>query len=557
MARDPADGTTFVFDLVDDDADDRTTPESPADAEGDEPGRGGQTAPGGAGPRRRVVTPVAAVLAIVLGTGVAMDGARDAARMERMRDAFGGVADLSGPLGVIWAWGGAVGPGEDAAGMAVLGDVLAFPSEGELVALRPATGEPAWTVPLGANPDCGPMVSSTWGMSPVSSVVCLWGTGADRTVVAVGPDGAASAARVLDAADARRYGQPHAGPDGTVLRARRVGPASAVDLSDARCDQLGSCLGTIETGRDLVLRAEDAVTGKERWSVTVPFRSTDVMQCTGTFEQSWGGRVTSADLDGRPVPDAFGVQVTPGLVRLYGCGIEAGVTPAGAVVGTDLEPGVGQVVPLAGGGFAGSRFTAVPRTTLYAADGDVVGEITGYPLAPRSTDETGVRTILTVDEPARRLRAYAVDGTPRWDITLQSSGQDFLAQVGDTAVITSGAGTVRGLDLATGEERWDWDGSDIGTEADGGYFGEAYALQAFTDGDLVLLVIEDDVGEARGLVALDATSGAVAWERAGGGAATMFDPTGGAVVEQGVIGELVAVDGHLLEVTARGVRGRG
>lgn len=68
-------------------------------------------------------------------------------------------------------------------------------------------------------------------------------------------------------------------------------------------------------------------------------------------------------------------------------------------------------------------------------------------------------------------------------------------------------------------------------------------VQVFTDGESVLLLTEDDTEGTHALVALDAASGSVVWDRAGSGA--------------GVGGELVAVDGHLLEVTPGGVRGLG
>jgi outer membrane protein assembly factor BamB len=123
--------------------------------------------------------------------------------------------------------------------------------------------------------------------------------------------------------------------------------------------------------------------------------------------------------------------------------------------------------------------------------------------------------------------------------------------------VTTGAGRVRGLDLATGEEQWSWDGSDPSEEDDVGYFGSAHVAQTFTDGEVLLLLTGGNSGGTQGLVALDAGSGAVVWQRAGGGAITSFDPTDRELVEQGVVGGLVAVDGHLLEVTPRGVRGLG
>lgn len=547
MARDPDVGDAFVFDLVDDDAPAGDAPTGPVDA-------GSPVVPGR---RRRLTAQFAAVLAIALGTGVAVDGALDHVRMERMRDVPGGVADLSSPLAETWAWSGVVGPGESATDVAVLGDVLAVESDDGLVALDPATGEVAWTVPLRADADCGPMVPATWTDPATVSLVCLQGTGRDREVVAVGPDGPTSDPRALGAADARRYGVPHTGPDGTVLRARRVGPASAVDLGDAVCTSSDECTGTVLAGRDLVLRAEDAATGAVRWTVSVPFRAVDAAQCTRTFGASWGSSETRLVLSGQLTPDAFGARVTADLVDVNGCGVQSAVTPGGTVLGGDLEPGRGRVLSLGGGVYAATSLDGVARATLYSADGDVVGGITGYPLAPLTTDRSGPGTVLGVDEPGRRLRAYAVDGTPRWDIALQSGGQDFLAQVDGTAVVTTGAGTVRGLDLATGEERWFWDGSDPSADDDVGYFGTAHVVQAFTDGEVLLLVTEGGTGSTQGLVALDASSGAVVWSRPGGGTVTSFDPTDGGRAEQGVVGGLVAVDGTLLEVTPRGVRALG
>lgn len=564
MARDPDEGDAFVFDLVDDDAaagDVPTGPTGPGTAPDSGFAAADPAASGSPGRKRRTAAQTAAVLAIVLGTGLAVEGIRDHARIERMRDVPGGVADVSAPLEETWVWDGAVGSGESAtADVVVLGGVLAFQSDDRLVALDPATGQEAWTVRLRGNADCGPMVSPTWTDPESEALVCLQrtGNGTEREVVAVGPDGATSAPRVLDAVDTRLYGLPHVGPDGTVLRAKRVGPLSAIDLGDAACTAAGECEGTVEAGRDLLLRAEDATTGAARWTVTVPFRAADAVQCARTFGGSWGGSDTRLVLSGQLTPDTFGARVSAGLVDLNGCGIEASVTSDGVVLGTEIEPGMGVVIRLGATGYAGVSFEGVARARLYAADGDVVGEVTGYPLSPAATDEVGPATLLAVDEPARRLRAYEPDGTPRWDIVLQSGGQEFLAQVGDTAVVTSGAGTVRGLDLATGAERWVWDGAAPVSADDGGYFGSAHVVQAFTDGESVLLLTEREAGGGtQGLVALDAASGAVLWDRAGGGPITTFDLSDSDTVEQGVVGDLIAVDGNLLEVTPRGVRGLG
>lgn len=552
MARDPDEGDAFVFDLVEDDA---AVADGPAGLTGSA-GSVGSAGSDGPGRRRRAAAQVAAVLAVVLGTGIAVDGARDHARSERMRDVEGGLSDVSSPLRETWAWSGTVGRRERVNEVAVLGDHLVFHSDGGLVALDPATGAEAWTVPLREDAECGPMVSPVWSDPVTSSLVCLQGTGGGREVVAIRSGGAASAPRALDAADTRRHGAPHVGPDGTVLRAKRIGPHAAIDLRDAECTDEGECTGTIESGRDLVLRAEDAASGTERWTAVVPFRPADAAQCSRSFGTSWGSSGTRLVFSGQLAPDAFGGWATADRIDVNGCGIEAAVTPDGVVLGTDIEPGRGNVTSLGAAGYAATSFDGLARATLYAADGDVVGEMTGYPLLPWATDESGPMTLLGVDEVGRRLRAYDPDGTLRWDIVLQAGDQRFVAQVGDTAVVTSGAGSVVGLDLSTGEEEWTWNGSRSVPDGDG-YFGSVTVIQAFTDGESVLLLTEGATGGAPRLVALDAASGAVVWDRPGVGAATTFDPAEDGRVEQRGIGDLVAVDGHLLEVTPRGVRGLG
>ncbi|PUB28964.1 putative pyrroloquinoline-quinone binding quinoprotein [Promicromonospora sp. AC04] len=499
----------------------------------------------------RAVAPVAAVLAIVLGTGLAAEGAQDNARIERMRDVHGGVADVSSPLRETWKWEGLVGSRraiEEGRGneVAVLGDVLVFESDGELVALRPATGEEVWTVPLGEAPDCGPLGAAGWEETTTPALVCLAGSGANREVTVVGPDGVASAPRLLGAADTKRYGEPRPGPDGTVLRAKREASGPAVSSGDAVCTDTGECTGTVEAGRDLVLRAEDAVTGEERWSVTVPFRATRADQCNNWLGTSWDGSGNMVDLEQMLDPGAFGARIQGTLVQLYGCGIEAAVTPDGVPLGMTIEPGTGGVNSLVAGGYTGFTFDDTVRTVLYAADGEVVGEITGHALEPGVTDGSGPGTLLATDSSGRRLRAYESDGTPRWVITTRADAQLFLALVGGTAMVMTEVGTVRGLDAATGAERWVWDGSD---DVGGGYLEDLFVSRAFTDGQSALLLTEDGAGGA-GLVALDVASGEVVWEQHGDEAVT-----GGTA--QGFDTALVAVDGNLLEVTPSGVRGLG
>jgi hypothetical protein len=558
MARDPERGGAFVFDLVDDDAADPAgLLAPPVAAAGDEPdgeqpdGDGAVPGepPAGSGRMLRGVAPVAAVLAIVLGTGLGMDGVRDAARSEQMREVHGGVVDVSAPLTETWTWEGDVGSRaavEEGLGVevAVLGDVLVFESGAELVALDAATGAEAWVVPLGADPDCGPTGSAGWGQVTTSALVCLAGPDADRAVTVVGPDGVVSAPRVLSAADTRRFGEPRPGPGGTVVRAERTGRAPTSGLGDGKCTELGECSGTVRAGQDLTVRAEDAVTGEERWRVTVPFRPTPADQCANWYGTSWDGSGTAVNLNSMLDPGGFGARITDRLVQLYGCGVEAVVTSDGVALGTEIEPGTGSVESLRNGGYSGYTYSEAVRTVLYDAAGTVVGEIDGYAAEPGAVDGSGPDTLLGVGEPGARVVAYETDGTPRWDAEVTTDAQSFLAQVAGTAVIMTGGGTVRGLDLASGEERWAWKGTDPDE-----YGAELYVSRSFTDGQFVLLVVENGYGSA-GLVSLDVVSGEVAWKQHGDEA--VLDGAG----QIGGSG-LLAIDGNLLEVTPDGVRGLG
>jgi outer membrane protein assembly factor BamB len=555
MARDPDEGGAFVFDLVDDDAADLEGSRTSSDVAGegdpgdDEPGPG-EAPSGGLNRSLRLLVPVAAVLAIVLGTGFAVDSMRDGARAERMRDVHGGVVDVTSPLEVTWAWAGPVGrigdmDEQDWNEVAVLGDLLAFQSGDDLVALDPSTGAEAWRLRLGEDPDCGPQGSAGWNEAVTLRLVCLAGPDTGKVAQVVGPDGAVSAERALDAADTRRYGSARPGPDGTVLRAQRVGPEPPAGANDAECSSSGECTGTVDDGRGVRLRAEDAATGEERWSLTVPFRSTRADQCSNWFARSWDGAQNMVDLDDMLDSETFGARVTGDLVHLYGCGIQSAVTSDGVLLGLAIEPGTGNVDILHAGGYVGYSFDGVVASTLYDADGEVVGEIDGYTLQPTAVDGLGPDTLLAPGELGPRLRAYAPDGTLRWDVPAPADVQQFLAQAGGTAIVQSGAGQVRGLDLETGTERWTWAPARPGE----GYAGDLYVSRAFTDGQSVLLLMEATSG-GTGLVALDAVSGEVAWEQLGPDTGTERNaPRSGA--------GLVAVDGHLLEVAPNGVRGLG
>lgn len=564
MGRDPADGDAFVFDLIDDDAvgddvsdapprPDRAVDGGPDDASGGhedgvhedahEDAHEGPAMPAGAARWLRPLVPVAAVLAVVLGTGFALDGVRTAGQLDRIRGVRGGVADLSAPLVEQWAWEGAVGSGDYNEGwgeaqVAALGDLLVFMADGELLALEPASGAEAWSVPLGDAPDCGPTGYPGWSDTIIASVVCLQGTNAEREVVVVGPDGVVSEPRGLDRADTRRYGAARPGPDGTVLRAQRIGDASATDLGDAECSPTGDCTGTVESGRDITLRAEDAVTGAERWSVTVPFVATPAAACNVWRGNAWDG-VPGPVSDGPLRPEAFGAQISADLVDLYGCGASASVTSDGELLRGAGPPGVGGIVGLSTGGYLATGFSWTSDTVVYSADGEVLETVDGY--AVEAGVVAGAGMLLSWDDDAPGLHAYEPDGTPRWDDTESDSAQ-FAAEVGDTVVVLAEGGVLRGLDVATGDQRW---ALDLSKGADDASANARLLFGTFTDGRHALLLLHNEAGTID-LVSVDTVSGELAWQA----------PLGD-IISLRQSAPLVAVGGHLLAVTPVGVRGLG
>ena len=228
--------------------------------------------------------------------------------------------------------------------VAVLGDVLVFESGSRAGRARRATGAEAWAVPLGADPDCGPIGSAGWGQVTTSALVCLTGPDADRAV-----DGGRAGRCGLGAARPLRCGHPpvrgRLGPGRTARWCVPSGPAGRrrPASATAECTELGECTGTVRAGQDLTVRAEDAVTGEERWRVTVPFRPTPADQCANWYGTSWDGSGTAVDLDSMLDPGGFGARITDRLVQLYGCGVEAVITSDGVALGTEIEPGTGSV----------------------------------------------------------------------------------------------------------------------------------------------------------------------------------------------------------------------
>lgn len=281
--------------------------------------------------------------------------------------------------------------------------------------------------------------------------------------------------------------------------------------------------------------------------MTIPFLASEAQDCTPWFGNPWEGW-DDASAEQALAPDAFGAQIGTDLVEIWGCGVWAAVTPDGALLRTQEASGPDATVSLGGDRYALATTDvsgeAPSRTVLLASDGTTLGEIPGYVSSPLTTDGVDGTMLFGVDASGSHLRSYAADGSQRWDVVVspETSATEFLAQVAGTVLTSTWTGSFRALDLATGEERWTWDPAEVLEEAS--YEG-GYVARVFTDGRSLLLPLYGDDGAVE-LASIDATSGELGWSGSLADVTGPGDPT-----------ILIAVGGHLLAVTPRGVTGLG
>ncbi|MFI8768781.1 PQQ-binding-like beta-propeller repeat protein [Streptomyces sp. NPDC053792] len=111
--------------------------------------------------------------------------------------------------------------------------------------------------------------------------------------------------------------------------------------------------------------------------------------------------------------------------------------------------------------------------------------------------------LLGVVSAGHRLRAYEADGTPGWD-TSASEHHTGVRQAGDTVLLTSGSGTVKAVDSATGRLRWSHTLRNHSTPRFGQYSPQSGLLPVF----------ESSAGGTRTLVsALRPRNGEIAWQK--------------------------------------------
>lgn len=526
--------------------------------------------------RALVAGGAAGVLVAGVACGVAIDRLVDAAHL---RAAPGGVTTLE--LEPAQRWLVEVTSLLSAHLVRMPGTVGVVTTD-RVLGLDPATGAERWSVPLGANASCGPLPAVRSEAALVlDELVCVSfneateasdgspDPEAERTVIVIDADGTTQE-RALEpgmtavpAADGGLFVVERTG-DAPDEAAAQAGMEIVRDV-DGNVIALG---GTLQDGWDLEVRLEDAATGETRWERGLPFVPADASGCV-----TWGEREPELELEG-----PISAIATPSVLAAGACGASGVFTPEGDPVETlgeltdaGWEPGAADrallqiffqdsysSVQYGLGSLPGTRYP-LPEGGYARVDGVVVtpdGErvhLDGTYLDPFTTDGSDGPLLV------RRgggLTALDVDGSTLWTTDVLALG--VLARTADLAVVAgSPRGALQGVDLASGEVVWSadpellvpgltWTGLDT------------LVFAAFTDGDTLLLAVNDDPTDAANidvqpgqitspatnglrLIALDLDSGEVLWEQR----------------QETPYTQLLGVDGHLVQITEQGIAGLG
>ncbi|OLT53246.1 hypothetical protein BJF88_12330 [Cellulosimicrobium sp. CUA-896] len=338
-------------------------------------------------------------------------------------------------------------------------------------------------------------------VSPVTPTVA-------RSVVVLDADGEVLGRRDLDAAD----GWAVPGPDGSLVRALRVGEVPAGHGTELEEDPRSGEPEDVPPGRDVVVVLEDALTGEERWRHELPFTDGLGWNCIGWVDDGDGGSRMLADVE------RLWTAVVDDLVQVDGCGVSAWFGPGGARLDDPELPADG-VLRLPDGalyrdasgqmswGYS-SAFPTEERSVVLAPDGSVRWETPGPLLLPRASDgrELGLRLVRADGG----LAAYGADGAERWSGSGTGAPEEVLAVAGGV-VVTATAGELTALDVSTGSERWTLGSAglrDPDVTDDAGAYSFA---NTFTDGEHLIVATQDWSGRDQQLVAVDLTDGDVVW----------------------------------------------
>ncbi|MFJ1513818.1 PQQ-binding-like beta-propeller repeat protein [Cellulosimicrobium funkei] len=461
------------------------------------------------GRRRRAVAAAVAtgVVVLVVGGMLVVDAVTSRDAQERLETARGAVRALDAAPTERWR-----APAAADRGTAFLPGLLVTVDGDEAVALDLDSGAEAWRVPVGGDEAvCGSW--SPWERSGVPSrtVVCVAGSGVTPSWYEVSPPprpGAGTATVTVIDGRGRVLGQRQAeiagallvpGPDGSLVRAERVGEAGAPSGAPVAVDPgAGESVDGV-AGRDVVVTVEDAATGAVRWRHELPFQDVP-WSCT-----SWDAETGGEEVD----PERLLVVATETLVDVGGCGVAASFLPDGERLDDPDVPTDGAV-PLAGGRFLvdadrqGSD-GALRTDRVLDPDGTPLLDVPGEVLDPQATDDPAPGVLLVRDGIA--LRAYDEQGARLWTFDGARVPEAVYVVAEGTAVVGT-ASTVLGLDALSGEQTWSRFVDDLAGERGHG----AVVTQAFTDGRCAFLVLVDPAtGASSRVVALELSSGAVLW----------------------------------------------
>lgn len=544
MSR-PDERDPVVFDLVEGGPDD-SDPVGAGGPEGDGSAgsAGGEDADVvGASPAGRRLLPhlsrrtwflaVTAVAVVVVALS-AVDLVRDHRREDLMRTSAVGVASLVDPPEETWtvpydvSFGGAAFVDQPVVVMdgllvllpSTMRDMyLQDPATGEMgpapagftdvTAVDPVSGAVAWRVPLGEDAVCGP--TGYDASVTTDRLTCLQGPQGAREVLTVEPDGSTGLRSAEQAGDEGVF----PGPEGMVVRVRPVEePAGAGECADPeRCGD-----GAPAAHLEARVVAEDAVTGAERWTEDVEMTSPDSVTCGGASDAGVG-----------PGEDAEALHVVAGSesIVVQGCAVDVTLSTDGTRLDLVADDGSRQsawVTELGSGRYAVQ--TGPAETAVVDGAGHVLGTLEGL-VRPADVSPDAPADLWFVGRPSGTgFDAVREDGSVAWT---ERYGTGVLLAARDVVVMERGSRLI-GLDRGTGAQLWEWTDDD------------ARGLSRFrtvTDGETVATLNLPQEGGGKGaLVALDLGTGEERWSVP-------------------VTGTVVAVGGHLVEVTADGLRGLG
>ncbi|PUB28962.1 putative pyrroloquinoline-quinone binding quinoprotein [Promicromonospora sp. AC04] len=528
-----------VFDLVEDNGPDAGPGEGPdaADvASPDSPDRRPSRLPRLPRLSRRTWLVAAAAVTVVVVTVAAVDLVRDQRRADLMRTSSVGVASLAYPPEEVWtvpfdvpatvdqSWfmsqqlvimdGRLVVPPGRAQSFTVdASDGAAEPAPvgfEDVVAVDPGSGEVAWRVAVGERPVCGP-VGYDASIS-TDTLVCVHGPENEREVLTIAPDGS-TRSRAADLAEGE---QVFPAPDGMVVRVARIGDAGDA-AEQVECNSMGACTPAVLTeGRDVLVTAEDAETGTERWTRTIAFAPVDASNCQ---QYDGMGEVTGVD------PDQVTVHAGARMVDVDGCGIRGTLSALGVRLDLAGGDGSGQawVTELGKGAFGVGAGT---DTVVVDEAGKTLRTLSGWVQTGAVSPDAPDDLWFVADGSGFGFDAVREDGSVAW--TDKYSGGVLL--VARDVVVVDRGNKVAGLDRVTGAELWTWSGEHV--------LGLA-RYRTLTDGETVALehLPQESSGEGL-LVALDLDTGEQLWDAP-------------------LTNTAVAVDGHIVEITLDGVVGRG